>query len=341
MDVRQMRQVVAIATHKSFVRAAAHLGISQPTLSRSIARLEDELGLILFDRSLAGVRPTPIGEIVAERSRRIIDDASRLKREAQLLNAGQIGQVRIGFGMQLGPVFVPRIAAAIAERYPDLRQRLIVQQRRMLLTELISGQLDLIIVAAGKDLAEFDLHSVEIMRQRMVAVAAPHHPLAGRKNVDGAEFAKFAGVAITTANIFLHRDLLSLELDAIDHSSHVVTNEFHVVRALVVSGNFTAIGQAQMFDEDIKSGNMVVLDINHLFRSSKILASTMQPGAHSTLLTSISAIAREVGLVLEGDAVAKGRSTGRAGNKTKASRSPIINEAALATSDAPCFQDDT
>src|SRR5476651_112586 len=98
MDVRQLRQVVAISTHGSFVKAAADLGISQPTLSKSISRLEDALGLRLFDRSGSGAALTPVGQFVADHAGRIINDTARLEREIELVNAGQVGEVRLGFG---------------------------------------------------------------------------------------------------------------------------------------------------------------------------------------------------------------------------------------------------
>lgn len=293
-----MRQVVALAAHRSFVRAAADLGISQPTLSKSLARLEDELGLKLFDRSPAGVLPTPIGRIVTERARVIIDETARLKREAQLLSIGQVGQIRIGVGLALGPVFLPRLALALAQTYPNLRQRVIVEQRHRLLRELISGDLDLVFLAFAVDLAEYDLSTFEVMRHQMVAVAAPDHPLAGRAQISAEEFALHQGVANTTANVFLHRDLLGLDREIEDHSSHVVTDEFHVVRTLVSMGGATSMGPRHVFEEDICSGEMVVLDVPRLSAWSKTVAAMMGPSVHSSLITAVVEIAKTVGTTL-------------------------------------------
>lgn len=293
-----MRQVVALAAHRSFVRAAAELGISQPTLSKSIARLEDELGLKLFDRSLAGVLPTPIGQIVSERARRIIDETSRLKRETQLLNAGEVGQIRIGVGLALGPVFLPRLAHALAEDYPKLRLRLIVEQRHRLMRELVSGDLDFVILAAAEDLAEYDLRVFDVMRQPMVAVAAPSHPLAKRGRLNNQEFAQHLGIANTTANFFLHRELLGLPPDCEDHSSHIVTNEFHVVRTLVAAGHATSMGPRHVFEEDIRANRMVVLDLPGLSARARTVAAMMSPSVQSSLITAMVATARAVGRTL-------------------------------------------
>jgi DNA-binding transcriptional LysR family regulator len=298
VDVRQMRQVVAIADRRSFVKAAGDLGISQPTLSRSIARLEDELGLTLFDRSLAGVTPTPIGKVLADRARSIIDDAGRLLREVQLINGGELGQVRIGGGLQLAPVFLPRLSLALTQQFPKLSLRLIIEQRAVLLRDLYSGELDLILVAAGRDLVHRDLYRVELMRQQMVAVASPSHPLAGQTKISVRDFLGYPGVATTTADIFLHRDLLDLEENVSDTSSHIVTNEFHITRSLVVQGGLTAIGQQQIFDEDIRSGAMVILDVPSLSKPTRVLAVMMRSSSHSTLLGKVADLATDIGLSL-------------------------------------------
>src|SRR6185312_15334785 len=93
-----MSQVVAIAQHGSFGKAAAELGISQPTLSKSIARLEDELRFKLFDRSGWRAQLTPLGAFVVERAERLVAQSQRFEREVDLFALGEFGEVRIGLG---------------------------------------------------------------------------------------------------------------------------------------------------------------------------------------------------------------------------------------------------
>lgn len=95
MDVRHMRQVLAIHRRGSFVKAADDVGVAQPTLSKSISRLEDELGLKLFDRSGTGAKVTPMGALIVQRAETIIAEAERLARDIELVAAGQMGEARI------------------------------------------------------------------------------------------------------------------------------------------------------------------------------------------------------------------------------------------------------
>ena len=85
-----MRQVASIARLGSFGKAAQELGISQPTLSKSIARLEDELRFKLFDRTGWRAQLTPMGEFIVERANRVILEARRFERDIDLFGLGEL-----------------------------------------------------------------------------------------------------------------------------------------------------------------------------------------------------------------------------------------------------------
>ena len=295
-----MRQVVAIAKLGSFVRAAEELGIAQSTLSKGVARLEDELAVKLFDRSGTGALPTPVGQYVAARAGHIIAEASRLQREIELVNGGEIGQVRIGLGTGLAPVFLPRFALALNKRYPQLRLYMIIKQRHELIEEVKGGRLDMLILAAEEDLATHELQCVEVMRQTIIAVAASHHPLAGRKGLTAEVFASFPGATNSLAAQFTTRELLGLTGDQEDNSSHFQINEFAAIRALVISGAATSIAYRHLFAEDLEARRVVRLDI-HVREPLSVVAATTRPSAHSSLIKSITGVAEVLGRSLEGD----------------------------------------
>ena len=91
MDIRSLQQVIAVRKHGSFAKAADALGVSQPNLSKSIARLEDELKLKIFDRTARGSALTPIGELIVERADAVIAETRDLARDAALLAGGETG----------------------------------------------------------------------------------------------------------------------------------------------------------------------------------------------------------------------------------------------------------
>jgi len=121
MDIRQLRHMMSIHRMGSFARAAEQLGLAQSTLSKSIARLEDQLGLRLFERSGAGAVVTPMGAVVIAGAERIVEEAERLRRDVELAAAGDLGEIRIGLGPAFRPRFLPRFTEAIVRRWPRLK----------------------------------------------------------------------------------------------------------------------------------------------------------------------------------------------------------------------------
>jgi LysR family hydrogen peroxide-inducible transcriptional activator len=163
MDVRQLRQVMAIGRNGSFSKAAKDLGIAQPTLSKGIARLEDELGVRLFDRSGWSAKMTPIGEFIARQAETILNEAHQLDRNVQLFARGELGDLKIGLGPALRTTFMPRLAAMVLTRHPHLRLTIRTASSIELRHAMHSGDLDMIILADTAIAQEQNLVIVEVM----------------------------------------------------------------------------------------------------------------------------------------------------------------------------------
>src|SRR6478735_1739619 len=121
MDIRSLQQVIAVRKHGSFAKAADALGVSQPNLSKSIARLEDELKLKLFDRTAKGSVLTPIGEMIIERADAVIAETRDLTRDAALLAGGKTGIIRIGCTPALQAPLLAPLVHRVAQQHPHLR----------------------------------------------------------------------------------------------------------------------------------------------------------------------------------------------------------------------------
>jgi DNA-binding transcriptional LysR family regulator len=102
MDLRHIEQIVAICRAGSFSGAARALGIAQPTLSKSIGRLETKLGIQLFERSNVNARPTVYGQFVADHALGLLQNVSTLGRELEQMAKGEAGLLRIGVGPRRG-----------------------------------------------------------------------------------------------------------------------------------------------------------------------------------------------------------------------------------------------
>src|SRR3954447_15497456 len=114
MDIRHLRQILAIREHGSFAKAAEALNMAQPALSKSMAKLEDELQLTIFTRASTGSELTPMGEMIAERAERVMAATSNLARDAALIAGGDTGVVRLGASSLLSDTLLPQLLVRLA-----------------------------------------------------------------------------------------------------------------------------------------------------------------------------------------------------------------------------------
>lgn len=304
MDIRQMAQVVAIARHGSFGKAARELGVSQPTLSKSVARIEDELRFKLFDRSGWRARLTPLGEFVVQRAEILMAETRRFEREVDLFALGELGEVRIGVGPVLREAFMPRLAAEIVRRHPNLQPTLLSDGRRDLMKDLAAGDLDLLFVAYDEDLAEGDLRSFDVMRDPAVAVASPSHPLAGRGRISVADFLRHPIAASTRAasappSIFAMPQLAAHA----DFHPAVVANDIRTSIALTQQGFCTYVGSGHLLRAPLEAGTLVRLDLDWAYEFHTVAVMT-PAAAHSPMLMRIVDYAQAIGAELTRPATA-------------------------------------
>ncbi len=293
-----MRQVLAIGRHGSFSRAAKELGIAQPTLSKSIGRLEDELGLRLFDRSGWRAQMTPIGEFVVGQVENFVNDADQLDRTVQLVARGELGEIKIGIGPALRRTFMPRLAAAIITRYPKLRLTINAMNPLELRRAVRSGDLDMIILADTAVAQERNLVKFEVLSESGVAVASPSHPLAEKRNISISEFASYdvIGTFSTITNaplLYAMPELSQLKIAKRPFQPRIITNDLDTTLDLVRRGLGLYAGAEHIVRPALEAGDVVRLDVDWSFTYRAVAAMT--PAASlSPVLQQVVSYAREV-----------------------------------------------
>lgn len=288
MDVRHMRQVLAIHRHGSFVKAADEVGVAQPTLSKSIARLEDELGLKLFERSGSGAKVTPMGALLVSRAAKIIAEAERLSRDIELVAAGQIGEARIAVGPAMRG-FLPDFAERVARRFPDLRLKMDVELRDRLLADLRSGALDLAITAHSDDLG-YDYVQTEILREPVIAVSSPDHPLAGRARISVDEFVRYPNAGASEPSMLSAPGAQGAPV-GLRQDSLIVCNDEATLRRLARRGLATLLVNESLVAADLAAGALVRLPLDWRMTIS-IVAVMTRATSHSPVLRDIVELAR-------------------------------------------------
>lgn len=195
MDLRQLRQFVAVAEERSFRRAAERLHVSQPPLSVAVQRLEADIGVQLLDRNRHGVRLTPAGEAFLHEARRTLAHAQLSVDIAQRAASGKLGTLRLSFVPSAGLAVVPRLLRLFRQDHPDVKLILGGDTTSQQMVALAQGATDVGLVVPP--LHEAPALRVKVFREEDLVLAVPsEHPLAGAtrvqlKDLAGEDFVGF------------------------------------------------------------------------------------------------------------------------------------------------------
>jgi DNA-binding transcriptional LysR family regulator len=188
MELRQLDAFVAVAHAGSFTRAAERLGIVQPAVSQAVRRLEEELGLTLFERTSRRVAPTAAGAAFLPHAEAVLGRLAEARQAAAALAAGEAGVVRVA-ATGGGTAIVRRLRDVLRERYPDVRIELARVQPKSKLQAVLDGDLDAALVRSAPPTP--GIAFTALPSQRACAVVAADHPLAPVARVTLAQLAPF------------------------------------------------------------------------------------------------------------------------------------------------------
>jgi DNA-binding transcriptional LysR family regulator len=169
-------------------RAAEQLGTSQPALSRSLARLQSELGVQLFRRAGRSIRLTKPGELFLSRVERALDEIENGRRELADFKAADRGTIALGFLRTLGAKYIPELVRRFSHVHPTVRFAFVQNNSATIEAQLERGELDLVFVAVPPGRPDFGW--THIVDQQLVLIVPRGHRLAGRRQVRLRDMAK-------------------------------------------------------------------------------------------------------------------------------------------------------
>ncbi len=176
MNIRDFLDVRVICEAGSLRKAAALLGVTQPTLGNRVSHLEDQLGAQLFDRSRGQSQPTELALFIARRVATMACEAGRLAEEAKRLASGKGGLVRIGVSPVPSRIMFPDIIIGISDQFPSISLDVLSAPTIQLADGLLRRELDLIVCPA-LDGDHPVVASELLLETDIIVVARPDHPL--------------------------------------------------------------------------------------------------------------------------------------------------------------------
>jgi len=188
MTLTELRYVVAVAREKHFGRAAEICFVSQPTLSVAIRKLEEELGVVLFERGLGDISVTPIGMRIVEQARRVVEEAAAIKEIASQGKDPLNEPLRLGAIYTIAPYLLPHLVKQLHKRAPKMPLLIEENYTPRLLEMLRAGQVDVVVVALPIESAGL---MVQPLYDETFQVAVPaEHSWTQRKRISAADLAK-------------------------------------------------------------------------------------------------------------------------------------------------------
>lgn len=181
MTLQELKYLVALADHGHFGRAAEACFITQSTLSTQIKKLEDFLGVTLFDRSLKRVTPTPIGQEILQAARSIVEEAERIREVARHAQDPMARTIHLGVIPTLGPYYLPHALTLAHKKHPDLRLLLREEMTPQILEHLANGKLDAGLLALPVN--DDSLRVEPLFYEPFLAALPAGHPLAKRDSL--------------------------------------------------------------------------------------------------------------------------------------------------------------
>jgi LysR family hydrogen peroxide-inducible transcriptional activator len=182
MTLTDLRYIVALARERHFGRAAEACFVSQPTLSVAVKKLEDQLGVALFERSAGNVRVTPIGEQIVAQAERVLAEAARVGEIAAQGKDPLAGPLRLGCIYTIGPYLLPPLVPLLRERAPQMPLYIAENYTANLIDMLRRGELDIIVVALPID--EPGIVAQPVYDEAFRALVPAGHPWQKKKAIE-------------------------------------------------------------------------------------------------------------------------------------------------------------
>ena len=181
MNLRDLKYIVEVAREKNFARASAKVFVSQPALSMQIKKLEETLGVEIFERDKQNFLITPVGAEIIKKAEIILQESEEIKMIAKNSKDPHKGEIRIGAFPTVASYFLPNFVKNIHKKFPHLKIFLIEAKSDELITKLKSGELDFCLLAMP--VKDDNLIGEKIFSEKFLLATPKGHPFSKKSKI--------------------------------------------------------------------------------------------------------------------------------------------------------------
>lgn len=234
LTLRDLQYVVAVAEHGHFGRAAHACHVTQPALSGQIKKIEEYLGVTLFERSARRVRVTEVGQAVAQQARIVLEEAEKILSAARSTREPLAGPFRLGAIATLGPYLMPHLLSPLRKAFPKLELRLKEGLTDDLLAELRAGTLDAVL--AARTFEEAGLHVIPLFVEPFLLTVPKDHPLERKHPVKVTDLKASEMVLLEDGHCLRDQSIAICPPNRRGHIKEMHATSLETLRHLVASG---------------------------------------------------------------------------------------------------------
>ena len=287
MEARQVRHFLAAYDGGTFAAAGERLGLTQQAVSKSILRLEAQLGVRLFERDGRRVRPTPYADLFVPHARTIAAETDRFRADLSDMLGGRHGRLHVGVGPSAAADIVATAVTQLTAKMPQIRLGVLAGIYQRMVEDLILGKLDVVIALRQVDRVDPLVREELLGEVRYIVVAGTNHRLAGQPNVQ-------------LADLLGSRWLVGTDIGAVERSieasfraagvrrfrPEIETTSVQFTLAMLDSGEHLAILPEMMVAREMARGRFVRIDVDADWSRPLIVATRIR-GPKSVLIGAL------------------------------------------------------
>jgi len=238
MTLTELRYIVTLAQEQHFGHAAERCHVSQPTLSVGVKKLEDELGVMLFERSKSAVRLTPVGETIVAQAQKVLEQAQGIRELAQAGKNQLAAPLKVGAIYTIGPYLFPHLIPQLHKVSPNMPLYIEENFTHVLRDKLRNGELDAIIIALP--FQEADVLTKPLYDEPFCVLMPADHPWTAKTSIDTAQLNDKSLLLLGEGHCFRDQVLEACPASGKAGSAHLHTtvesSSLETIRHMVASG---------------------------------------------------------------------------------------------------------
>nr|YP_010594895.1 lysR transcriptional regulator [Stephanopyxis turris]YP_010594951.1 lysR transcriptional regulator [Stephanopyxis turris]WAJ57630.1 lysR transcriptional regulator [Stephanopyxis turris]WAJ57686.1 lysR transcriptional regulator [Stephanopyxis turris] len=280
--LQQLRIIKAVASERSFTRAAEILFVSQPSLSKQLKVLENRLGILLVNREKNKVSLTEAGKLFLKYSERILALCEESCRALNDLQNGDRGNLTVGASQTIGTYLMPRVLALFAQNYPQINLKVQVDSTRIITKNVVDRNIDIAVV--GGNIPESLKKKLEIesfVEDELTLIIPKSHPFAINKkkviNKDDLYHLNFITLnSNSTIRKFIDNILIQNNIETKQFNIVMQLNSIEAIKTAVSLGLGAAFVSSSAIEKEIKLKTIEIVNIENI-RITRTLSILTNP----------------------------------------------------------------